>query len=470
MKPRQAFLPTAVALALATLMAPGPAIAAAGVTQFAAGPVTLTRGATTPDALAKGAPVENGDEIRTGPGGQAQVRFTDGSLVAVQQNSQLNVRNYAYGGEPKSDSFLLDLVQGGLRAITGLIGKRNRDSYKVFTATATVGIRGSAFYVHYNPDGSISVAAEQEQIEVCTMAGCTGLAAGESVLVVSDSVLPTRTFVRPTLPVPPPGQPAYVAGNQTSPDGTSSIIPPQSVPPEPEPPTEVTVSGLAAVFVSGSDTPGDQNRSPTATPAGDASNTSSSTFNSGQLVRHVSAGEGLITQKTGNASGQQGAIGSPESGNYIGWGYWAQGIRSVGENTQSLLDVHYLVARPTPELSMPKFGQVAYGLTSGTTPTATRDGVTTQGQLISGNLVADFTVSQINLNLLTRFGRTDVPITANGNVTIYGANFQGSSCCTLIKGMFAGNQADQAGLVYSKEATPLGVVSGAAVFTRSPTP
>ncbi len=132
--------------------------------------------------------------------------------------------------------------------------------------------------------------------------------------------------------------------------------------------------------------------------AGDASNTSSSTFNSGQLVRHMSAGEGLITQKTGNASGQQGAIGSPESGNYIGWGYWAQGSRSVGENTQSLLDVHYVVARPTPELSMPKFGQVAYGLTSGTTPTATRDGVTTQGQLISGNLVADFTVSQIKPN------------------------------------------------------------------------
>ena len=463
---------TVVAVAIATMATPITAMAAAGVTQFAAGPVTLNRANMAPDALTKGKPVESGDEIQTGPSGQAQVRFGDGSLISVQQNSRVTIRNYAYGGEPKSDSFLLDLLQGGLRTITGLIGKRNRESYKVFTATATVGIRGSAFYVHYNPDGSLSVSTEQEAIEVCTGAGCTGLAVGESVQVVSDSVLPARTFVRASLPVPPPDQPAYVAGNQTNADGTSSEIPPPATVPPPNPPSDVTVSGLAAVFTTSDDRVGTPTGSNPETAGANASSiaANSSTLSSGQLVRQLDAENNLVTQKTGTSTGQQGAIGNPESGNYIGWGYWAQGSRTLGETTQALQNVHYVVARPTPENAMPKLGQVAYGLTGGTTPTATQGGVTTQGQLISGNLIADFSVSQINLNLLTRFGATDVPITANGNVTINGASFQGTSCCTSIKGLFAGSQADYAGLVYSKQSTPVGTVNGAAVFTRSPTP
>ena len=40
------------------------------------------------------------------------------------------------------------LVKGGLRTVSGLIGKRgNRDAYKMNTATATIGIRGTVFDV-----------------------------------------------------------------------------------------------------------------------------------------------------------------------------------------------------------------------------------------------------------------------------------------------------------------------------------
>lgn len=38
----------------------------------------------------------------------------------------------------------MNLVKGGLRSVTGLIGKRgNQDSYKIQTSTAAIGIRGS---------------------------------------------------------------------------------------------------------------------------------------------------------------------------------------------------------------------------------------------------------------------------------------------------------------------------------------
>ena len=37
------------------------------------------------------------------------------------------------------------MIKGGLRTVTGLVGKRgNQDAYRIGTTTATIGIRGSA--------------------------------------------------------------------------------------------------------------------------------------------------------------------------------------------------------------------------------------------------------------------------------------------------------------------------------------
>ena len=48
--------------------------------------------------------------------------------------------------EPQKDSFFYKLVKGGLRAVSGLIGKRgDPDAYKLGTETATIGIRGTTF-------------------------------------------------------------------------------------------------------------------------------------------------------------------------------------------------------------------------------------------------------------------------------------------------------------------------------------
>ena len=106
---------------------PMQSFAAAGIAQFSAGDVTLRRGAAT-DTLTKGKNIESGDAIVTGANGRAQVRFSDGGLVSLQPNSQFNIANYADRNDPKQDAFLVDLLRGGMRAVTGLIGKRNRDN------------------------------------------------------------------------------------------------------------------------------------------------------------------------------------------------------------------------------------------------------------------------------------------------------------------------------------------------------
>lgn len=223
-----------IALLMAMVAAwPATGLAAAGLVQFATGEVSLRRGEAT-SGVAKGAEVDAGDVLLTGRAGRAQIRFTDGGLVALYPDSQLTVARYSDSGDVAQDGFAVTLLRGGMRAITGLIGKRNPGSYKVITPTAVVGIRGSAFLVGFNAQGQLTVAGEQDEIEVCTEAGCVGVKAGEAVLVLSSQKLPVYTNTRALLPLPALAQP-QMAGDQLGGDGHRTSVFVIAPPPPPHP-------------------------------------------------------------------------------------------------------------------------------------------------------------------------------------------------------------------------------------------
>lgn len=215
-------------------------LAAAGLVQFTAGDVQLRRGDNL-SRLAKGAELDGGDVVLTGTEGRAQIRFSDGGLVALYPDSQFTVTRYADGAGTGEDHFVVNLLRGGMRALTGLIGKRNPASYKVITPTAVVGIRGSAFMLAIDANGKVLVSGEQDEIEVCTQAGCVGVTAGEAVLVLSDQELPVYTHTRALLPVPELPTPMLM-GEQLDVQGRRAfvyIVPaptPAPVPVAPPPP------------------------------------------------------------------------------------------------------------------------------------------------------------------------------------------------------------------------------------------
>ncbi|CAN7529121.1 MULTISPECIES: FecR family protein [unclassified Acidovorax] len=204
-------------------------LAAAGLVQFVAGDVQLRRGSAQAP-VAKGAEVESGDVVVTGAAGRAQIRFSDGGLVALYPDSQFTVTRYADAGNAAEDHFAVDLLRGGMRAITGLIGKRDPRNYRVTTPTAVVGIRGSAFLIAFNADGELVVSGEQDEIEVCTEAGCVGVKAGESVRVVASNQLPLYTHTRAVLPLPPPPVP-FAVGEELNSSGRLAPTPVAPVPP-----------------------------------------------------------------------------------------------------------------------------------------------------------------------------------------------------------------------------------------------
>ena len=90
--------------------------------------------------------IREGDTVTTGPQSSLQLRFSDGALMTLRPNSRLRVTRYHFDrAHPEADATTLELIKGGLRTLTGVIGKRNRDRYRVQTSVATIGIRGTHY-------------------------------------------------------------------------------------------------------------------------------------------------------------------------------------------------------------------------------------------------------------------------------------------------------------------------------------
>src|SRR6266705_3115102 len=151
-------------LLAAAIIAPGVAFAQqdAGRVLIVAGNVTIMRAGQTIPAQA-GTPVRSGDTVVVGAQSRAQVRFTDDSLVALRADTTFRVSEYAYAGqESGTQRALFDLLQGGLRTVTGVIGRRDQTDYAVKTRTTTIGVRGTSYSLVdcdnscRNADGSLA--------------------------------------------------------------------------------------------------------------------------------------------------------------------------------------------------------------------------------------------------------------------------------------------------------------------------
>jgi hypothetical protein len=70
--------------------------------------------------------------------------MVDGAELILRPNSRAEITQYVFKPSvPSSDSALITLIKGGLRSLTGLLGKRNPQQVTFRTSTATIGIRGT---------------------------------------------------------------------------------------------------------------------------------------------------------------------------------------------------------------------------------------------------------------------------------------------------------------------------------------
>jgi hypothetical protein len=119
---------------------------AVGEVEFARGAGFAQSAGQLPRAMGKGLSLKEGDRLTTAEGATAIVKLEDGTRMTVRPNSELILQTYHFkASTPESNSFVMQLLRGGFRAVTGLISKGSPDAAKVQTATATIGIRGTDF-------------------------------------------------------------------------------------------------------------------------------------------------------------------------------------------------------------------------------------------------------------------------------------------------------------------------------------
>lgn len=135
-----------IALLLTFLIAAAQALAAGTVTQLS-GTLSVKRADGSVRILSAKSEVLQGDTLQTEKDSYAQIRFTDGGEITLKPNTQLTVQEYKFAtAKPAEDGAVFSLLRGGLRAVTGLIGKRgDQDAFSMKTNTATIGIRGTIF-------------------------------------------------------------------------------------------------------------------------------------------------------------------------------------------------------------------------------------------------------------------------------------------------------------------------------------
>ena len=134
------------AFLLFALMSMAVLAAGAGTVTHLSGTLSVQRPDGSVRILSQKSEVHPGDVLTTQRDSYAQINFVDGSSLTMRPNTQLKIEAFRFAQDrPQEDSSFLRLIKGGLRTVTGLIGKRgNQDAYKIGTNTATIGIRGSS--------------------------------------------------------------------------------------------------------------------------------------------------------------------------------------------------------------------------------------------------------------------------------------------------------------------------------------
>jgi hypothetical protein len=148
-KPRRAACRFASSLGLIGLLLGAQAWAVpAGEVTHVSGALMVRKADGASKILAPKSQVEAGDLLATAGDTYARVKFSDGGEITLRPNTQLRIESFNFEqNQSGKDSAIFNLLKGGLRTITGLVGKRKSNSYEMRTTTATIGIRGTHYGV-----------------------------------------------------------------------------------------------------------------------------------------------------------------------------------------------------------------------------------------------------------------------------------------------------------------------------------
>lgn len=447
----------------------------AGTVTFVTGGVNIVHADKTAAPAVKNAALNEGDAIETN-NGRLQLSLIDGGKVSLQPNTiyKINKYEFASGKEDGSEYAFTELIKGGLRTVSGLIGHKNRDRYQLKTAVATIGIRGTEFTVNFN-DNQLLMTTNHGSVDVCNQGGCLNAVTGQSIAVAGIGAAPKPSGKAAKAAAAPPAsnKAVFSAGEQIS-IPTASLANYKG-----EAYASVVMRTVGGNYVDGvlnlENLETNANSQPIAmNTAGNSVNirtTSFSSYNSDGIVGWGRANGGDITiagisGNGNNGNGNGGAI-SPTTTGTIQWMDYAIGIKPEAAQLANLTGTYNVFGSTAPML-----------VTSGGTPQEIGS-----ANSIAGNFVFNFATTNYNYNLNVQTVGADYALAGSGSaLTAANPTFQtggtvtsaacGAGCSAalqggnnLIQGAFFGSNGERIGLQYGFNA-PTGKIYGTAVLKQ----
>ena len=179
--------------------------------QFVQGTVTAqARGGDTPAQIATGSKLEEGTELKVGPESFVAVRLADGTVVRVQAQSELQLRQLRRRGRAGSVQSVLEMHKGGVESTVPPSPEPLR-RMEIRTPLAVTSVRGTQFNVALAESGQTTASVEHGSVAVQSRrdtdsapgaalnAPAALLAPGQGLAVATDG---TVGAPRPLLPAP----------------------------------------------------------------------------------------------------------------------------------------------------------------------------------------------------------------------------------------------------------------------------
>lgn len=207
----------------------------AGEVTHLSGTLSVVRSDGISKLLSVKSQISEGDTLATEEGTYARIRFIDGAEVVLRPSTRFKVNQYRYeNAKPENDGILTSLLKGGLRSVTGMVAKRNKDKVSYQTPTATIGIRGTHFGALFckgdcqdlltpagrTPRDGLHVDVAAGRVAVTNKAGTLEVGSGEFAYVQDENTLPRLVPEEDSFRVT---MPSALAVNRGVGDGIGSI-------------------------------------------------------------------------------------------------------------------------------------------------------------------------------------------------------------------------------------------------------
>ena len=166
-----------------------PMALASAIVEAMNGTVRAGPSATTNDPVALGQRIGVGNTIVTGPRSHVSLRFDDGQIILLNDETEIRVEDYAYNQrDPDRDKFLFRLLRGAVRVVTALLTERNPQAFQLQAPQATFGVRGTDFMVALSNGAYLGVL--QGTVSATNAAGTAIFATGATALAIDANTLP----------------------------------------------------------------------------------------------------------------------------------------------------------------------------------------------------------------------------------------------------------------------------------------